>query len=134
MDIVIEHLGLRNNCIYMLEFIGMNKGIHAMHSWFLSHCFCKFCQKVVRYRIQFQIIAGFSSMTITVMGSICIIVLVIELLPIYFFHLCYGTSINFTSNSRAISPLCCTSFYNRAYKKIPSEYFWWDFWWGTNQF
>ena len=103
MDIVIEHLGLRNNCIYMLEFIGMNKGIHAMHPWFLTHCFCKFCQKVVRYTIQFQIIAGFPDLTITVMGSICIIVLIIDLLSIYLFHLCYRTSIHFTSNGRAIS-------------------------------
>lgn len=33
-----------------------------------------------------------------------IVVLVIDLLSIYLFHLCYGTTINFTSNSRVISP------------------------------
>ena len=33
-----------------------------------------------------------------------IVVLVIDLLSIYLFHLCYGTTINFTNNSRVISP------------------------------
>lgn len=47
----------------------MNKGIHAMHPWFLSRCFCKFSQKVIRYTIQFQI-------------SICII----DLVDMFIFH------------------------------------------------
>ena len=61
-----------------------------MSPWLLFHYFCKFYQKVIRYTAQFQIIAGFYTMTITVMGNICIIVLGIDFLPDLLFSLVLG--------------------------------------------